>query len=102
MNFFNSNIYNFRYMIVKHAGNGLISHGSANLKLLKILYWVITLAFIAVAYGNMPLSKQLKPGFPENTVIGKICLKRDNCARLSISPLPSHIKGRVIIGRTIK
>ena len=64
-------------MIVKHPGNGLISHGSANLKLLKILYWVITLAFIAVAYGNMPLSKQLKPGFPENTVIGKICLKRE-------------------------
>ena len=64
-------------MIVKHAGNGLISHGSANLKLLKILYWVITLAFIAVAYGNMPLSKQFKPGFPENTVIGKICMKNE-------------------------
>ena len=25
----------------------------------------------------MPLYKQLKPGFPENTVIGKICLKRE-------------------------
>ena len=64
-----------RYVMVKYAGNGLVSRGSLDLKLLKILYWVITLSFIAVAFGNMPLSRQVKPGFPQNTSIGMICLK---------------------------
>ena len=30
-----------------------------------------------VIFGNVPLSKQLTPGFPENMVIGKICLKQE-------------------------
>ena len=37
----------------------------------------MTLTLISVAYGNMPLSKQFKHGFPENTVIGKICMKQE-------------------------
>ena len=63
--------------MVKHAGNGLVRDGSANLRLMRILYWVFTLVLIAVGYGNMPLSMQFKPGFPENTVMGKICLNID-------------------------
>ena len=62
---------------MRHAGNGLILDGSEKLRLLKILYWIFTLVLIAVAYGNMPLSMQFRPGFPENTVIGKICLKQE-------------------------
>jgi hypothetical protein len=63
--------------MVKYSGRGLVSRGSVDLKLLKILFWLITLSCIAFAYGNMPLSRQLKPGFPENTVIGMICLRQE-------------------------
>ena len=49
--------------------------GLTNLPLMKTLYWLFALVLIAVGYGNMPLSKQLKQGFPENTVIGKMCLQ---------------------------
>ena len=51
--------------------------GLTNLTLMRTLYWVFTLVLIAVGYGNMPLSMQLKQGFPENTVIGKMCLHMD-------------------------
>ena len=73
--------------MVQHAGSGLVSQGSANLKLMEILHWVATIAMVSVAYGNMPLSKQLKPGYPENTVIGKICLKQQlHFSKNHISP----------------
>ena len=49
--------------------------GLTNLPLMKTLYWIFAFVLIAVGYGNMPLSKQLKQGFPENTVIGKMCLQ---------------------------
>ena len=62
---------------MKYAGNGLVSHGDTNLKLMRVLFWVFTLGLVAISYGNMPLSKQFKPGFPENTVIGQICMKND-------------------------
>ena len=63
--------------MVKHAGSGLVSKGSDTLKLMKNLFWMFTLVLIAVGYGNMPLAMQLKPGFPANTVIGKILFKRE-------------------------
>ena len=52
-------------------------NGSVNLSLMRTLYWLFTFVLIAVGYGNMPLSVQLKDGFPRNTVIGKICLDED-------------------------
>ena len=62
---------------MKFAGDGLVSQGSANIKPFKILYWIFTLTLVVVIFGNVPLSKQLTPGFPENMVIGKICLKKE-------------------------
>ena len=62
---------------MKYAGNGLVSHGDTNLKLMRVLFWVFTVGLVAISYGNMPLSKQFKPGFPENTVIGQICMKNE-------------------------
>ena len=44
--------------MVKYAGNGLVSHGDTDLKLMRVLFWVFTLGLVAISYGNMPLSKQ--------------------------------------------
>ena len=54
-----------------------MSQGTANVRLFKILYWIFALVFVAFGFGNVPLSKQLTPGFPENMVIGQICLKKE-------------------------
>ena len=39
--------------------HGLVQHGKLDLKLMKISFWVFTAGLVLVAYGNMPLSRQV-------------------------------------------
>ena len=56
-----------KYFIVKILESPVLGHD-----LFKPQFW-----FANLQLGNVPLSKQLTPGFPENMVIGKICLKKE-------------------------
>ena len=65
----------FRFFFIVYAHRGLVSKGMLNTKLFNICFVVLTLALIFSGYFSYRISKAQDHDYPQNTVVGRICLK---------------------------
>ena len=70
-------------------GEGFIRNGSINIHLFEQLFWIITIAFITVAYAVFPGKMLIKGTFPDQSSIG-LCLFRPIVQEISTDRLKIH------------
>ena len=70
-------------------GEGFIRNGSININLFEQLFWIITIAFITVAYAVFPGKMLIKGTFPDQSSIG-LCLFRPIDEEISMDRLKIH------------
>ena len=64
----------FRFFYIVYAHRGLVSKGMMNTKLFKICFVVLTLALTFSGFFSYRLSKAHDKEYPQNTIVGRICL----------------------------
>ena len=65
-------------------GPGFIRNGSINIRLFEQLFWIITIAFITVAYAVFPGKMLIKGTFSDQSSIG-LCLFRPIIQEISMT-----------------
>ena len=64
----------FRFFFIVYAERGLVSKGILNTKLFNICFVVLTLALTFSGYFSYRISKAQELDYPQNTIVGRICL----------------------------
>ena len=64
----------FRFFFIVYAGRGLVSKGIQNTRLFNICFVVLTLALTFSGYFSYRISKAREQDYPQNTIVGRICL----------------------------
>ena len=64
----------FRFFYIVYAHRGFVSNGMMNTRLFKICFVVMTLALTFSGYFSFRLNKARDTEYPQNTIVGRICL----------------------------